>query len=56
MPRVEVRIPGDMDATAIQEAWGSTLSADEWTLTLEATCDAAGGYVATRVSGVERAS
>ena len=54
--RVEVRIPDDVDATAIQEAWASTLSADEWALTLEATCDAAGGYLATRVSGVERAS
>ena len=51
-----VRIPDGVDATAIQEAWASTLSADEWTLTLKATCDEAGGCVATRVTGVARAS
>ena len=53
---VEVRIPDTVDASAIQEAWEDTLSADEWTLSLEATCDELGGYVATRITGVARAS
>ena len=54
--QLNVRIPDGVDATPIQEAWESTLSADEWTLSLEAACDDAGGYVATRVTGMERAS
>jgi hypothetical protein len=51
---VDVRIPDGVDASALQEAWEPTVSAGDWTLTLEATCDETGGYVATRVIAVER--
>jgi hypothetical protein len=52
---VNVRIPDGGDAAAIQAAWPSFVLGNAWTIELEATCTDAGAYVATRVSGVERA-